>query len=156
MTTIFSYLLTFFAVIFWIFRVIVALLYQLKIDFFAKPIDLNAEIIVLFLTIPCIWSIIRRNLIGATIYVGVYGVYFGTGLYNFIIKMIESNRGILESLDFLILSIGLMIPIFTFFDILINKNRVNFQGDKKTDWFYKNEAFDRKLDERADKNQYKF
>ena len=28
--------------------------------------------------------------------------------------------------------------------------------DKKTDWFYKNEQFDRKFDERADRNEYKF
>ena len=27
--------------------------------------------------------------------------------------------------------------------------------DKKTDWFYKNEQFDRKMDDRADKNNYR-
>jgi len=27
--------------------------------------------------------------------------------------------------------------------------------DKQTDWFYKNKEYDRKLDERADKNQYR-
>lgn len=30
-----------------------------------------------------------------------------------------------------------------------------FSTYKKTDWFYKNEEFDRKLDDRADKNNYR-
>jgi len=42
------------------------------------------------------------------------------------------------------------------FDLLFDKNRKEHPVDKKTDWFYKNENFDRKLDERADKNHYKF
>ena len=41
-------------------------------------------------------------------------------------------------------------------DIFLNKDRKGSTKDKKTDWFYTNEQYDRKLDERADKNQYKF
>ena len=29
------------------------------------------------------------------------------------------------------------------------------QKDKKTDWFYGDEKYDRKMDERADKNNYR-
>ena len=36
-----------------------------------------------------------------------------------------------------------------------DKNRKAHPKDKKTDWFYKNEQYDRKLDERADKNNYR-
>ena len=39
--------------------------------------------------------------------------------------------------------------------MLMDKNRTNHPVDKKTDWFYKNEEFDRKLDDRADKNNYR-
>ena len=41
-------------------------------------------------------------------------------------------------------------------DIFLNKERKGSTKDKKTDWFYDNEEYTRKLDERADKNQYKF
>ena len=51
--------------------------------------------------------------------------------------------------------IGVLIPLLTFLDILINKNRRKFGADKKTDWFYKNEKYEREFDERADRNQYK-
>ena len=30
------------------------------------------------------------------------------------------------------------------------------KNKRKTDWFYKNEQFDRQFDDRADRNQYKF
>ena len=39
--------------------------------------------------------------------------------------------------------------------MLLDKNRVNNPKDKKTDWFYKGEQYDRQLDERADKNNYR-
>ena len=37
---------------------------------------------------------------------------------------------------------------------LLDKNRKLNPKDKKTDWFYQNEEFDRKLDDRADKNNF--
>lgn len=45
--------------------------------------------------------------------------------------------------------------MLTFLDILVNKNRNLGSGTKKADWFYKNEDYDRKFDERADRNQYR-
>ena len=52
--------------------------------------------------------------------------------------------------------VGIIIPVLTFIDILLNKNRTLGKGKKKEDWFYNNEAYDRQFDERADRNQYKF
>ena len=48
-------------------------------------------------------------------------------------------------------------PILLLDDFMseLDKNRKNNPKDKKTDWFYKNEEFDRKLDDRADKNNYR-
>ena len=45
--------------------------------------------------------------------------------------------------------------MFVLFEMLIEKNRMAHPVDKKTDWFYKNEEYDRKLDDRADKNNYR-
>ena len=156
MITLFSYLLTFFSIAFWIFRVIVTLTFQLDMPMFAEPLNVDAEIIVLFLTIPCILLVIKRKIMGAALYVALYVSYFGTALYNSIISMQNVGINLLNSSDIMLLAVGVLIPILTFLDLCINKNRVRFQADKKTDWFYQNEAFDRKYDERADKNQYKF
>ena len=41
-----------------------------------------------------------------------------------------------------------------FLDIFIQRNRFS-PKDRNTDWFYNNEHFDRKMDSRADTNQYK-
>ena len=49
-----------------------------------------------------------------------------------------------------------LITFDRFLDILVNKNRSLGKDNKSGDWFYKNEAFDREFDERADRNQYKF
>ena len=37
----------------------------------------------------------------------------------------------------------------------MSKGKNSGGNNKKTDWFYGNKDFDRKYDERADKNQYK-
>ena len=155
MISLFSYLITFFGALFWVFRVIVALLYQLDIEFFAEPLNLNTEILVLFLTIPCFLLVLRRNIIGAAAYLALYFSYFGTALYNIIMQLPNTGLTLVNSSDILLLSVGLLIPLLTFLDIMVNKNRVGFHGDKKTDWFYTNKAYDRQFDERADKNQYR-
>ena len=51
--------------------------------------------------------------------------------------------------------IAIALPSIALFDILLDRNRMKNPVDKKTDWFYKNEQYDRKLDERADKNNYR-
>ncbi len=49
----------------------------------------------------------------------------------------------------------MILPIAVVFNMLIDKNRTNHPIDKKTDWFYKNEQYDRKLDKRLDQNEYR-
>ena len=51
--------------------------------------------------------------------------------------------------------IGIILPIAVLADLLLDKGRKANPKDKKTDWFYNNEQFDRKLDERSDKNNYR-
>ena len=49
----------------------------------------------------------------------------------------------------------MIIPIAVLFDLLADSNRKAHPVNKKTDWFYKNDNYDRKLDDRADKNNYR-
>lgn len=49
---------------------------------------------------------------------------------------------------------GIVIPFLVFADIVIQKSRFH-SADRDTDWYYENEKYDRKFDERADRNQYK-
>ena len=155
MTSLLSYMLTFFGVAFWFFRVIVTLLYQLDREFFATPINVTFEIIVLFSTLPCILLVIKRNIVGAAAYLGIYATYFGTALYEAILGAQATGLNIVNSANMLCTVVGVIIPALTFLDILLNKNRAMGKDNKKGDWFYKNENFDREFDERADRNQYR-
>ena len=155
MTSLFSYMLTFFGVAFWFFRVIVTLLYQLDREFFATPINVTFEIIVLFSTLPCILLVIKRNIVGAAAYLGIYATYFGTALYEAVLGAQSTGLNIANSANMLCTVVGVIIPALTFLDILFNKNRSMGKDNKKGDWFYKNENFDREFDERADRNQYR-
>lgn len=156
MTSLFSYLITMFGGMFWLFRVIVATTYTMSIDFGIAPLDINIEVILLFVTLFCLILIIKRNIIGALIYFVSYGLYFGTDLYNGIINIINGQTGVMDYTSLLISLIGIIIPFLTVMDILFNKDRKGSTKDKKTDWFYTNKEYERNLDERADKNQYKF
>lgn len=156
MTSLFSYLITMFGGMFWLLRVVVALTYSLEISFPIIPIDFNIEIILLFVTIVCMIFIIKRNIIGALVYFAAYGTYFGNDLYNGIMNIINGQELGTESLSIFVSLIGVVIPFLTVIDIFLNKERKGSTKDNKTDWFYNNEEYTRKLDERADKNQYKF
>ena len=154
-----SWLIAIFAFMFWGFRVITTILYSLGTEFVAEPIDLTMEIALLFITFICICFITKRKLLPSIIYLISHLAYYGIYLYQNIISIINEeeliNAGIDNYLSILIAFVGIIIPIAEFFDVLLDKNRKAHPVDKQTDWFYKNKDFDRKLDERADKNQYR-
>ena len=154
-----SWLIAIFAFMFWGFRVITTILYSLGTEFVAEPIDLTMEIALLFITFICICFITKRKLLPSIIYLISHLAYYGIYLYRNIISIINEeeliNAGIDNYLSILIAFVGIIIPIAAFFDVLLDKNRKAHPVDKQTDWFYKNKDFDRKLDERADKNQYR-
>ncbi len=154
--SLFSYLITFLGILFWFFRAIATLLFQLDVSFFAQPINTNTEIAVLFITLPCMVLIIKRNIVGAAIYFAVYATYFGTALYNTIMTVGFGGLDIASSANLLFTVIGVILPALTFLDVLLNKNRTLGNGKKREDWFYANKDYDRQFDERADRNQYKF
>ena len=152
----FSYLITMIAGIFWLFRVIVSITYSMGANFPVVPLDFNIEIVLLFVTVICMIFIIKRNIFGALIYFVAYGYYFGNDLYNGIVNIINGETGASSYLSLFISFIGVLIPFLIVLDIFFNKDRKTNVKNKKTDWFYKNEQYDRNLDDRADKNQYKF
>lgn len=153
--TISSILMIFFAVVFWISRVIISFTSSMDIDFPIKPLNPNVELGLCFLTLVCLIFIYRRKMWAAVIYLISYWGYFGVYLYT-ILK--HANEIIIyDYINILISAVGILIPFMIIFDIGFSESsKKTSSRTKKTDWFYQNEQFDRKLDERADKNQYKF
>lgn len=151
-----SWLITIFVMMYWLFRVIVAITGSMDMDFIVSPINTNIEIALLFVVLICIPFIFKRKLLGAIVYLGAYGWYFGRGLIENIIKIINNETLSMQTYtDMFFALIGVALPILVLFDILLDRTRMKNPTDKKTDWFYKNEQYDRKLDERADKNNYR-
>ena len=151
-----SWLIVIFIIMYWAFRVIVAVTGSMGLDFITKPIDNNIEIALLFIVLACVPFIFKRKLIGAIIYLASYGWYFGRGLIDNAMRLINNETLSMEVYtDMFFALIAIALPIVALFDILLDKNRMKNPIDKKTDWFYKNEEYDRKLDERADKNNYR-
>lgn len=152
-----TWLLVLFMGMFWIFRIIVALMSEISTDFPFTPLNQTMEIILLFVVLLCMILIVKRKIVGALIYLLAYGMYFGVDLLNNVNLIIKAEETIALNTytNTFISLIGMIIPIAVLFDLLLDKNRKNNPKDKKTDWFYKNENFDRKMDERADKNNYR-
>ena len=152
-----TWLLVCFMVMFWVFRIMVALMAQLHQEFFITPFDLTMEIILLFVVLACLILVVKRKMAGALIYLFAYGMYFGSDVATKLSALFEdaSQLGLNDYTALIISLIGIILPIAVLLDLLADKNRKAHPKDKKTDWFYKNEQYDRKLDERADKNHYK-
>ena len=157
-----TWLLAIFMVMFWLFRAIVALCTQFSIDLLGiVAYNLNWEIIISFLVLVCILLVAKRNLIGALLYLGLYGVYFGE---HFITNIIPLAQGQLPftvdvSMNLIFDLVAVVLAIFVLLDILVDKSRKANPIDKKTDWYFKNEKYDEELkarDQREDKNEYKF
>lgn len=155
MKSISSYLLVMFMAMFWFFRIIVAFTSTMGIDIGFVPMNINMEIILLFVVIPCMILVAKRKLLGGVLYIIAYGAYFGVDLYNIVIGIINGSTTLVEYSKAIVSFIGIVLPIAVLFNLLFDKARMANPVDKKTDWFYKNEEFDRKMDERADKNQYR-
>lgn len=151
-----SWLITFFIIIFWVFRVIVAIMGTMGTDFMIMPIDNNIEVVLLFVVLLLVPFIFKRKIIAAIIYLLAYGWYFGRGLLTNLLSMLNGETiSAITYMDMFVALIAIALPIAAIFDILLDKSRMKNPVNKETDWFYKNEQYDRKLDDRADKNHYR-
>lgn len=153
-----SWLLAFFMVMYWVFRVIVTLSAQYGGDFGGFIVfDNTIEIVLLFVSLLCFILVVKRIIWGGLIYLGGYGFYFGTYIYQNFIPALSSE----EPVDMVILQntivaiIGLILGLCIVLNIALEKAKLKHFSDNKTDWYFNNKDYDRKLDERADKNQYR-
>lgn len=154
-----TWLLSMFMVMFAGFRVIVTITNQQGSPIADLVVEnIGLEIALIFLTLLCLILVVKRKLIGAIIYAVSYGFYYGVGLFNTLYGVLVNGETIAlgNSLEILVSVIGVILPLAVLMDTLADKTRKINPVDKKTDWFYKNEQFDRKFDERADRNEYKF
>ena len=146
-----SYMVNMFAIMFWLFRVYVALMVSSGSEIQFTTPGLELEITVIFITLISIFMIFKRNLIFASIYLGTYFACFtyGIALMN---GNISTNKQLLNAM---VMIAGIIIALLNFLDVMFNKNRKGSTKDNKTDWFYATDKYEREYDERADRNQYK-
>ena len=142
-------------VMFWLLRVIAAYTSSMGIEFMIKPMDMNVEIGLIFLALICFIFIAKRKFLGSIVYIIGYLGYFGTFLVKNL-QQIQAGTGMVDDyINVLFSLVGVALPLFTFFDLLLDKNRQAHPTDKKTDWFYKNDKYNMQKDEREDKNNYR-
>ena len=146
MKTLANWLTVIFMAMYWVFRVAVCVNAAQNVSFIVTPINLQLEIVMLFVTLFCIILVARRKMIGGIIYIVMYVAYFGTAIKDYSINsdvIINSASSIF----------GMILAIVVVMDLAVEKSKVPDQ--KKTDWFYEDKKYDRDLDDRADKNNYK-
>ena len=150
-----SWLIAVFAFMYWGLRLVGTVMSSLGNDFMFVPSDLTMEVTILFVSFICICFIIKRRLWATLIYLAGQYIYFAPSFISHFMQITEGTLDITMYMTVLFEFIGLIIPLAALFDVLLDKNRKAHPTDKKTDWFYKNKDFDRKLDDRADKNNYR-
>lgn len=139
-----------FMTMYWLFRLVVTALSYLQIDFIFASTNINAEILLLFLTLICIVCVFKRISIGGIIYFIAYCAYFGPELFTKIQTGITSDTMLGVVVDFL----AIVLAVAVLLNVILSKTR-KINNKKDTDWFYGEEKYDRQLDERADKNNYR-
>ena len=152
-----TWLLVMFMIMFWVFRIIVAFTAQYGKDFGGFiAFNFTEEVILLFVAILSFIFVVRRKLIGGILYLGGYGYYFGKYLLFTVLPSYgEGGWSVSMAQIALVAALGIIIAFCVMFDLLVARARRRTPSDRKTDWFFQNKEFDRKLDERADKNQYR-
>ena len=153
-----SWLLVMFMAMFWLFRIVVAFKAQYENDFGGFiAFNMTIEVILLFLVILCMALVLRRNIIGGIIYLLSYGFYFGGYIImnGFPAIMSGENLDMSVMQNTMVAAVGVILALFVFLDLMIARIRKKDPKDKKTDWYFQNDKYDRKYDERADKNQYR-
>ena len=155
-----SWLLIMFMGMFWIFRIVVTLAvqYSPEENFGGFIVfDRTLEIIMLFVSLLCFALILKRVIWGGVIYLVGYGFYFGKYIFINAIPALtmagEMDIGIVQNL--IIAFLGILLGLFVIIDIMFERTKNKHFSDKKTDWFFDNKDYDRKYDDRADKNQYR-
>ena len=142
-----TWMIAIFMVMFWLFRAVVGLCTQYSIDMLGiVSYNFTYEVIIAFLTIPCIVLVVKRKMIGSLLYLVMYSAYFGVLTSDLSMNLISDV-------------VAIVLALFSVIDMLADKGRKVNPSDGKTDWYFKNEKYDEELkakDKREDKNEYKF
>ena len=146
----FGYMITAFAGVFWVFRLIVMLAFTADAGFPIVPMDVTFEVVLLFITFACIILVAKRKMIGAVVYLIAQCMYFGVDAYK-ALEVITAGQA--QTANYLTLFISIIAVIM---DIGLSSGKKGSSKNKKTDWFYGTTDYDRNFDDRADQNQYKF
>ncbi|MCL2342243.1 MAG: hypothetical protein FWC53_04335 [Firmicutes bacterium] len=154
MRSLFSYLIVMFIALFWILRVVVTLAATAGASFVLTPLNTNIEIILLFVTLVCFALIVKRNILGAVLYLISYGLYFGVDLYNNTNNLLNGGEAASGYLSLFVSAIAIILALTAFFDIAITSNKKGGSPNKKTDWFYGTDEYQRQKDSRDDNNEY--
>ena len=150
-----SWLIAIFAFMFWAFRLVGTVMASIGDEFMFVPSDLTMEVAILFISFICICFIIKRKLWATLIYLAGQYIYLAPSFVTHFLQIMDGTLELSMYMTVFFEFIGLIIPLAALFDVLLDRNRKEHPVDKKTDWFYKNKDFDRKLDDRADKNNYR-
>lgn len=152
-----TYLVVMFMIVFWIVRIVVTLASQFGGSFLGMvPMNEAFEIGILFGTLLSLVLIVKRKMAGALLYLTLHAIYFGSDVTIKLNMMAQKNAlSFSQNVQLIFSLLGIILPIAVLLDLLLDKNRKYNPKDKKTDWFYKNENFDRQLDDRVDKNNYR-
>lgn len=97
----------------------------------------------------------KEKILAAIIYLVTHGFYYGVFLYQNINTILYGQVTEENYISIFFSFIGILLPILALLDLVLDKSRTMRPKDKKTDWYYGNEKYDRKMDERADKNNYR-
>ena len=106
-----TYLLIFFMIIFWGFRVVVTLGASVGADMGFPVENVTYEVILLFVTILSALLVIKRKVIGALLYLITYGVYFGPTLFNGVMAMISGEAVFTTYTGIFAAFLGVVLPI---------------------------------------------
>lgn len=150
-----SFMILFLAIIFWFLRIMATYYSQMGMEFMAQPLDFNLELFVIFTAVLCFVLIYKRKWLGVILYIVAYEGYFGMDVIKNFSDFTAGNLSMSQSTNLFFSIIGMILPVVVLLDMIFDKNKELNPKDKKTDWFYKNQKFDRQMDERSDKNNYR-
>lgn len=150
-----SWLIAMLALMFWALRLIGTVMYSIGKEFLFEPSNLTMEIALLFITFICVCFMVKRKLLAAAIYCAAHAIYYGPTFIQHIMQLVNGTLSTDILMNVLFELFALVLAIAALFDVLLDKSRKAHPKDKQTDWFYTNKDYDRQLDERADKNNYR-
>ena len=138
-----------------IFRFVVLFTTVIGIDFPITVANENFEIVMLLISLVCIILFTKTKLSGAIIYLVASFAYYGPEFIKLLPVAMDGAITMEMATQIIVLLVELVIPIFALFILIYDKKQEINPVDKKTDFFYKGDQYDRKYDDRADKNNYR-